>query len=188
MRLTYIAALIAGLSTLQGCALLAGGAAATGVLMVDDRRSSATYVMDEEIELKAAGRLREMNLTGSHANFTSFNRRVLITGETASETTKAQIGEMVRGVANVTNVYNELAIAAPSSLTSRTADGYTTAKVKTRFLDDKRFSANHVKVVTENDTTYLMGVVKHDEALAAAEVAAKTSGVKRVVKVFEYLD
>ena len=38
----------------------------------------------------------------------------------------------------------------------------------------------------ERSVVYLMGIVTHAEGDAAAQVAAKTSGVQRVVKVFEY--
>lgn len=190
MRPTLSALLIAlaAIATLPGCAVVAGGAVATGALMADDRRTAGTYLLDEEIELKAAGKWREQRIEGVHASFTSFNRRLLITGEAPTEAVKAQVASLVSGLPNVRDVANELAIAAPTSLTSRTSDGYVTAKIKTRFLDDKRFSANHVKVVTENSVAYLMGMVKREEGSAAAEVAARTSGVRRVVKVFEYID
>jgi osmotically-inducible protein OsmY len=79
-------------------------------------------------------------------------------------------------------------IGEASGFTARSNDGYITAKVKTRFLDDKRFSANHVKVVTEARTVFLMGLVKREEGNAAAEIAARTGGVSKVVKVFEYTD
>ncbi|MFA5081331.1 MAG: BON domain-containing protein [Hydrogenophilaceae bacterium] len=190
MRLTpsFLLLGLISITTLPGCAVVAGGAAATGVLMAEDRRTASTYLMDEEIELKAASRAREQPIEGVHASFTSFNRRLLITGEVPTEAIKTQIADVVRGVANVREVTNELAIAVPTSLTSRTGDGYTTAKIKSRFLDDKRFAALHVKVVTENGVAYLMGLVKRAEGNAAAEIAAKTSGVRRVVKVFEYID
>ena len=48
--------------------------------------------------------------------------------------------------------------------------------------------AGQIKVVTENAVVYLMGLVKHPEADAAAQAASEVDGVKRVVKVFEYLD
>lgn len=190
MRLTPTVLILglAAITTLPGCALVAGGAAGTAVMMAEDRRTTGTYLMDEEIELKAASKLREQTFEGLHCNVTSYNRRLLITGEAPTEAIKARVAEMVRGVPNVREIANELAIAAPTSLTARTGDGYTTAKIKTRFLDDRRFAALHVKVVTENGVAYLMGIVKREEGVAAAEVAAKTSGVRRVVKVFEYID
>jgi osmotically-inducible protein OsmY len=179
---------LAASAGLSGCAVVAGGAATTGILMAEDRRTPSTFLMDEEIELKAASKVREQPVEGLHVNVTSFNRRLLITGEAPTEAAKAKAAELARGVANVRETTNELVVDVPSSLASRSGDGYITAKVKTRFLDDKRFTALHVKVVTENGVVYLMGLVKREEANAAADDAAKTSGVRRVVKVFEYLD
>lgn len=175
---------------LTGCVPLVVGGAATGVIMAEDRRSSNAFLGDQEIELKAGHRLRE-NTTAAdnvHVNFTSFNQRLLITGEAPTAELKARIGELGKGVTSVKEVFNELVIAPPSSASSRANDAYLTTKVKARFLDDKRFSVNHVKVVTENGVVYLMGLVRREEGDAAAEVAARTTGVKRVVKVFEYLD
>jgi osmotically-inducible protein OsmY len=86
-------------------------------------------------------------------------------------------------------VQNEVVVAPPSPLGSRSNDTYLTSLVKTRFLEAKdAFSPTHVKVVTDRRVVYLMGLVRRAEADAAARVAASTSGVDRVVKVFEYLD
>jgi hypothetical protein len=95
----------------------------------------------------------------------------------------ARNGERVRGV------QNELQVGPPSGLSERANDTYLTSLVKTRFLEaSSKFSATHVKVVTERGVVYLMGLVKRDEADAAAAIAASTRGVVRVVKVFEYMD
>jgi osmotically-inducible protein OsmY len=88
----------------------------------------------------------------------------------------------------VRNVNNELVVAGVSSLTTRSSDTLITSDVKFRFMQDKRFEANYIKVVTENGTVYLMGIVKRAEADAATEVASTTGGVQRVVRLFEYLD
>ena len=52
-------------------------------------------------------------------------------------------------------------------------------------LDANKFSAHHVKVVTENGVVYLLGIVAQREADAAVEVARTTGGVRKVVRVFE---
>ncbi len=57
--------------------------------------------------------------------------------------------------------------------------------MKTRFVEANKFSATHVKVVTERGVVYLMGIVSRTEADAAAQIAATTTGVARVVKLFE---
>lgn len=188
-----ILATLLGLSAtlpLTGCVPVIVGGAATGVIMAEDRRSSNAFMGDQEIEFKAAHRLREATTAAdnAHVNFTSYNQRLLITGETPSAELKAKVGEIGKGVPSVKEIFNELTIAPPSSAGTRANDSYLTTKVKARFLEDKRFSANHVKVVTENGVVYLMGLVRRDEGDAAAEVAARTTGVTRVVKVFEYIN
>ncbi|MFV9995032.1 MAG: BON domain-containing protein, partial [Coxiella endosymbiont of Dermacentor nuttalli] len=42
------------------------------------------------------------------------------------------------------------------------------------------------KVMTENEVVYLMGIVSPRQAAIAANIASQISGVKKVVKVFEY--
>lgn len=179
---------IAAVSSLSACAPLVIGGAATGAMVADDRRTSATYAMDEEIELKAANRLSEAKLNDVYASFTSYNRRVLITGEAPSEAVKTQVGDIARGVANVRDVMNEMTLGAAKGLSTHTNDAYITSKVKARLVDNKQVDFNKVKVVTENGVVYLMGLVTHTEGDAAADIAAKTSGATRVVKLYEYID
>ena len=100
---------------------------------------------------------------------------------------KKRVEDAVRGIVNVKEVTNELQVAGVSSLASRGNDALITSNVKARMVTNKQFSANHVKVVTEAGVTYLMGLVTPAEGEAAAEVARTTSGVSRVVKVFEYI-
>jgi len=174
---------------LSGCAPVIVGGAGVGVLMSEDRRTVTTYLMDEEIELKAAHRTSEAKLDKVHANFTSYNRRVLITGEAPTEALKARVGEIARGVENVREgeVKNEMQIAAPTSLVTRSNDVLLTTQVKAGLFNDRRINANQIKVVTENGVVFLMGIVKPAEGNAAAETASKVSGVTRVIKVFEDL-
>ena len=173
---------------LTGCVPVVATGIGVGAMMADDRRSTGVYLEDEEIEFRAGSRLREAKLDGVRANFTSFNRRLLITGEAPTEALKARVSEIGRAVPGVKDVYNEMAIAGPIGFAARSNDGYITTKVKARLFDDSRINANHVKVVTANGVVFLMGLVKREEADIAAGIAARTTGVTRVVKVFEYLD
>ena len=179
------AATAAGL--LQGCgALMVTGAAATAV-MVSDRRTTGTYVEDESIEWKVIDRLRD-KFPGAHVNSTSYNRRVLLTGEVPTEEAKKQVEERVRGIENVKDVVNELQVAGASSLAARGSDSLVTSNVKARMVNNGVFSPTHVKVLTEAGTVYLMGLVTQAEGDAAVNIARNTSGAVRVVKVFEYVE
>jgi len=188
--LSVSVAVSAGLTmaSLSGCVPVVAGGIGAGILMAEDRRTAGTYLIDEEIELKASSRIRESFGDNTRVYVTSFNRRVLLAGAVPDADVRAKVEEITLAVPNVRAIQNELAIGKVSSFATRTSDTYITTKVKARFLDDARFNAHHVKVVTESGTVYLMGVVKREEAAAAAEVTARTAGVSKVVKVFEYMD
>ena len=183
---TVIAAALL-LPALQGCFPIMAGGIAAGVLAVDDRRTLATQGEDKTIFAKAESRIGERFGSRVHVNVTSFNRRVLLTGEVPDANTRTEVERTVGGVENVTSVVNELQVAGASSLTARTSDSIVTGKVKGNFVDDSGVQANAFKVVTENSVVYLMGLVTREEAERAANVAARTSGVRQVVKVLEYI-
>jgi osmotically-inducible protein OsmY len=175
---------------LSGCALLvAAGVVSgvgTGVAMSNDRRTSGIFVEDEGIELKSSRRISERYGSNAHINVTSYNRNVLLTGEAPSNGAKADIGDLVKDVEHVRNVINEITVGPTSTFASRSSDTLITSKVKGRFIDGGKFQVNHVKVVTENGVVYLLGLVNRKEADSAVEIAGSTSGVRKVVKVFEY--
>lgn len=188
MRNIFIMACVAMLPALSGCmAVAVGGAAATGVMVAEDRRTVGTMTEDQGIELKAASRIEE-KIKDAHINVTSYNRAVLLTGEVSSAANKADAERIARAVDNVRSVFNELQVSGNTSMQARTNDSVITSKVKGRFVDGGKFSPLHVKVVTEDGVVYLMGLVKRQEADSATEIARTTGGVRKVVRVFEYLD
>jgi osmotically-inducible protein OsmY len=186
-RLRNITLLAFCMPLLAGCFGVAAVGIGTGVLMVSDRRNSETYVTDQGLELRASSRISEKFGDKVHVNVTSYNRMLLLTGEAPSESIKAEIEQIASGVPNVKSISNELAIAGPSSLGGRSNDAYLTSKVKARFVDAKKFSAHHVKVVTEAGVVFLLGLVTQAEADAAADIARTTGGVQKVVRVFEII-
>jgi len=178
----------AALLALEGCVPVVVGAAVGGTVMVaTDRRTTGTQVDDEFIEDKASYTIRERFKGDFHVNVTSYNGIVLLTGEVPAEAARADVAQVVLTTPKVRAVQNELAIGPVTDLNSRSNDTLITSKVKTRFVEANKFQINHVKVVTERATVYLMGIVRRDEGDAAAQIASTTAGVQRVVKVFEYL-
>jgi osmotically-inducible protein OsmY len=183
-KLITVCALVS-LPVLYGCvAAVVGGAAAGGYLIGEDRRPAAVLSDDQAIETRAGSRIGD-KFPGAHVNTTSYNRLVLLTGEAPTAEAKAEIENIVRGVPGVRGIYNELTVAPPTAMSVRANDAYVTSKVKARFVDSRKFNPVHVKVVTEDSTVYLMGILKQQEANDATEVARTTSGVRRVVRLFE---
>ena len=174
-------------ASLQACAPLMVGGMVGGAMVASDRRTSGMQLEDENIELKAANRIREMVGGRVHVNATSYNRQVLLTGEVPNEQDRQYVGKLIGEVENVRAVLNELTLAPNSSLTDRSTDALITAKVKAQMVDSKDIFANAYKIVTERGVVYLMGRVTQREADRATEVARQVSGVKKVVRSFEIL-
>jgi osmotically-inducible protein OsmY len=175
----------------SGCALLVAAGVATvgtGVAVSQDRRTGGMLVEDQNIESKSNQRIRDKMGGNLHVNVVSFNRNVLLTGEVPSESARKEIEQIVKDVEHVRNVLNEIAVGPVSSFASRSNDALITSKVKGRFMDGGKFQINHVKVITEDSVVYLLGIVNNDEAGSAVDIAKSTKGVRKVVKVFEYMN
>jgi osmotically-inducible protein OsmY len=182
------------LSTLVMCLGLASCAAPLmfggvigGAMVASDRRSAGIQVEDETIEQRSATAMRENFGSKEHISITSYNRQVLVTGEVSNDTVRRQVESLVSRVENVRAVVNELAVGPASSVSDRASDAVLVAKVKASMVDTEDVFANVYKVVGERGTVYLMGRVTQREAKRATDVVRGVSGVKRVVRVFEYI-
>ena len=187
LHIAATVSLAAGAVLLNGCIPIAIGGVAASAQIATDRRSTGAQLDDELIEDKSVAQIADRLKSDMHVNVTSYNGIVLLTGEVATEASKNDVAQLVRSMPKVRIVQNELAVGPTSTLSARTNDTFITSKVKARFVEARNFQINHVKVVTEARVVYLMGIVRHDEGDAAAQTARTTSGVERVVKVFEYL-
>jgi len=176
---------------LHGCGPVLVGGTAVGVSMIHDRRTAATVLEDQKIELVAAGRFNEDKDLSEHARvgFTSYNRVVLITGQADRTEIKDRIAETVQRFPEVSRVVDEVSVGPLVGIEQASDDTYVTSKVKLALfdLDLPEFDPTRIKVVTERGVVYLMGLVTHREAAAVVEKARYINGVQRVVKIFEYV-
>lgn len=184
------------MSGLNGCAgLLFGGAAATGVNAIHDRRTSGTMLDDQNIEFNSYLAFRKTEELASaeraHINVTSYNNAVLLSGEVITPELRQIAEDKVRNIDKVRFIHNELAVGQPSSVQSRATDTVITAGVKASLFkigDIPGFDPTRVKVVTERGTVYLFGLLTDQEAEAVTETVRRVNGVQQVVKLFEYIE
>ncbi len=179
---------------LSGCfAIATGGAEVTGLSLLHDRRTSEAMLIDERIEINAGIELNSHDDTRQqcHFNVTAYNGTVLVTGEAPTETLRQKIISLVRVIPGVKLVHNELKVAPVSSFATRSHDTLITTKVKASLSKVRNlpgFDATRVKVITESGAVYLLGLVHKNEADVATEIARREKGVKKVVKIFEYIN
>ncbi len=175
---------------LGGCGSLLATMEVDSIDEDEGERTLGSWIEDENIETKAMVNVRGSNeaFDDAHLVIVSYNGYVLIAGQVQSQALKDQATRVVKEIRGVRRIYNELEIAAPSSGMTRTSDTWITSKVKSYLLASSDIQGNRVKVVTENGVVYLMGLATREEAERIAAEAADTSGVQRVVKLFELRD
>ncbi len=190
MRATVLITLALLIPQLLGCTTAVVGGAATGVAAVHDRRTVPTMLEDQAIEIKALALLMEHPEIREHSNIsiTSYNLKVLLTGEADTQAISDRFARLVSNIQRVERVHNEVVVSPSGTLLDQTNDAYLTAKVKLALLkiDAKGFDPTRVKVVTSQGTVFLMGIISEEEARKVVEKVRFVSGVKRVVKIFEY--
>ena len=181
-------ALLTGALLLQGCAAVVVGGAAGTAKATGDRRTLGAQWDDQAIELKAANLLADNKplSAASKISVYSNNGRVLLVGQTPSDAYKQEAGKIVGRIEGVRHVYNELRLGKPVSIGVRSNDPWITSKVRADMLGTKNFDSTKVKVVTENSEVFLIGLVTRQEGDQAVEIARHVSGVKQVIKAFEF--
>jgi osmotically-inducible protein OsmY len=87
-------------------------------------------------------------------------------------------------------VFNEVTIGAESTWGEATSDAYLTSRVKVALFNVgiEGFDPTRVHVTSSLGSVYLMGLLTPTEADAVTEKTRYVSGVKKVVKLFEYID
>jgi osmotically-inducible protein OsmY len=177
-------------SLLQGCAgIVVGGAAATATAM-HDRRTLGVFVEDQTIEFKAAEAIAGDDELDDYSSIqvTSYNMVALMTGQTATQALKSRAEQYVTQVPRVRRVVNELEVGSTASLGERTRDAALVAEIKFKLtgVDIPDFDPMRVKVIAERGNIYLMGLLTQKEGEVVTDLVRHVSGVRRVIKVFEY--
>ncbi len=181
----FIAALL--VSQLSACAVVAIGGVTASAAILADRRSPAVQAIDKGIELQAENALAKSFGDSAHINVTSFNQKVLLTGEVKDADIKGEAGAYVKAMKNARSVFNELVIGPNSTFSSRANDSYLESSIKTQMIFTDKLPSNSMAIVAEGGSVYLMGILTQNEADLAKKVASNTSGVKDVYAYFDII-
>ena len=190
MRNTFTIKLFAALlitSFLSGCGVLAVGGVVAGASVMSDRRTPAVQAIDKGIELEAGNALSKRYGDDAHINVTSFNQKVLLTGEVKDADIKGQAGAYVKAMKYARSVFNELIIGPNSTYTARANDAFLESKIKAQMIFTDKLPSNSMAIVAEGSSVYLMGILTQNEAAIAKKVASNADGVKDVYAYFDII-
>lgn len=174
-------------SQVTACGVLAVGGVVAGATVAADRRTPGVQAIDKGIELEAGGALAKKFGDNAHINVTSFNQKVLLTGEVKDADIKGEAGAYVKAMKNARSVFNELIIGPNSSYTARANDSYLESKIKTQMIFTDQLPSNSMAIVAEGSSIYLMGILTQSEADLAKKIASNTNGVKDVYAYFDII-
>ena len=190
MQIQFFGKLVIALviaTQLSACGVLAVGGVAAGASIMADRRTPGVLAIDNGIELEANAALAKKFGDSAHINVTSFNQKVLLTGEVKDADIKGEAGAYVKAMKNARSVFNELVIGPNSTYTARANDSYLESKIKTQMIFIDRLPSNSMTIVAEGTSIYLMGILTQNEADLAKKVASNTNGVKDVYVYFDII-
>ena len=190
MRTYFISKVLAVLtfaSLLSSCAVVAVGGVAAGASVMADRRPPAVQAIDKGIGLEVENSLDKKFGDNAHINVTSFNQKVLLTGEVKDASIKEQAGTYAKANKNVRSVFNELVVGPNSTYTARANDSYLESKIKTQMIFTDKLPSNSMAIVAEGSSVYLMGILTQNEAAIAKKVASNADGVKDVYAYFDII-
>ena len=175
------------MTQLSACGVLAVGGVAAGASIMADRRTPGVLAIDNGIELEANAALSKKFGDNAHINVTSFNQKVLLTGEVKDADIKGEAGAYVKAMKNARSVFNELIIGPNSTYTARANDSYLESKIKAQMIFTEKLPSNSMSIVAEGTSVYLMGILTQNEAGLAKKIASNTNGVKDVYVYFDII-
>ncbi|WP_239374554.1 BON domain-containing protein [Snodgrassella gandavensis] len=192
----YFSALALGLcltTTLTGCPAVLVGGATVGTLSAIDRRTTGAQTDDKIMEVRILdGAMSYLNSQAQQSKFQptlsviSYNRQILLLGLVANENDKNLVERVAQAQPAAQKVYNYIDIASQSrKLNHVTDDTWITSKIRSNLLNAKGVFPKHVKVVTYNGVTYVMGILTPAEQQAATTAISTTSGVQKVVTLYQ---
>lgn len=123
----------------------------------------------------------------ANINVSTFNHTVLLTGQVPKPWQKKAAAQIIKKIAEGAVIYNVITVQPPIPPWVRLSDAWITTKIKTKLMSASDIDATRIKVITENGTVYLMGILPVSEAEEVVNAARDTEGVHAVVRVFSYV-
>lgn len=175
---------------LSGCAEVINVTTSKPIEMKANTRTLGAKLNDQEIETAAKVNIKKADpqLENAHVNIDSFNGIVLLTGQVDTEELKNLCAQTVYKLNPVREIHNELSVGPATSFAKRSLDAWISTKIKTQLVADSETQSRRVRIITENQIVYLMGIVTRAEADRITNMVSHTADVLQVVKVFEYQD
>ena len=158
-----------------------------------ERRSTGTVLNDQSLEYDVISNIRnDPSFTEKdHIKVEVHLGVVLLAGETVSEENKALATRLAEAPRLSERVVNDLKVGERAGFGGKLDNSWLSTKVNSILITENPLPGNdasRIKVVSSQNTVYLMGIVTRAEGDQVAEIVRNIGGVEKVVKVFDYSD
>ncbi|PTP40105.1 BON domain-containing protein [Vibrio splendidus] len=173
--------------SLSGCAGIFIAGAATTANLVTDTRTTKQIWNDNNIEFEVAAITNKQPYRGNvRITANSYRGSVVLMGQATTDSERRAFENQAKEVAGVESIHNQVRVKEPLTISAISNDSWITTKVKSALLANADLNGIKVKVITEDSEVFLLGLVSREHADIATEVARNVSGVKQVIRAFEY--
>ncbi|MEZ9173457.1 BON domain-containing protein [Vibrio cyclitrophicus] len=173
--------------SLSGCAGIFIAGAATTANLVTDTRTTKEIWNDNNIEFEVAAITNKQPFRGNvRVTASSYRGSVVLMGQAMTDSERRAFENQAEDVTGVKSIHNQVRVKEPLSVSAISKDSWITTKVKSALLANAELNGIKVKVITEDSEVFLLGLVSREHADIATEVARNISGVKQVIRAFEY--
>ena len=184
LKLTLLSLLILN----QACTPIAVSTAFSGAGVIYDRRHVGNVIDDKTLTFKAYQEIKKdrKNWLKSNITINSYNNVLLVSGQAPNKEYINFMSKQLAKLPNVKYIHNVVEVNKPINFSTQAIDTWITAKINFSMLKTKGIDLTRVKIITENGSVFLMGLVDSNEAAIASKIASEISGVKKVVEIFEF--
>lgn len=158
-----------------------------------ERRSAGTTLDDQTLEIDVIDNIYSDPHFGQddHIKVEVNQGVVLLAGETVSEENKQLATKLAEEAKLTRRVVNDLKVGKRAGFGEKSNNTWLTAKVNSILIKENPLPGNdasRIKVVSSQNTVYLMGIVTREQGNEVAEIVRNIGGVEKVVKIFDYTD
>lgn len=186
LRLLFACSILLSLS---GCAGIFIAGAATTANLVTDPRSTQQIWDDNHLELQIGGLAHKAPYKDQlRVTAVSYQGKVVLIGQAIQPNVMEKFVNDVHQLKGVRELHNRIQVKPLLGIAAVSEDSWITTKVKSALLTNSDLNGVKVTVETDDKVVYLFGYITHEKADIATEVTRNISGVKQVIRAFNYAD
>jgi osmotically-inducible protein OsmY len=171
------------LSNLSGCI----GGLWTGANMVYDRHDVYKKLDDYRLFLRVNNAITVDDAFKNNRcaiDVAVLHGDVLLSGHVSSLGLQEKLRQRISRVKGYRRLFNKVTVSVAES--NSVEDSWITTKIRSQIFADDSIDPNAFKVVTSDRVVYLMGDVHQQQGVKVVNIARRTTGVVRVVKILRY--